>query len=203
MKKINCISVDADSLEWLANAVQASHVCKGSAELSRALRELAQGRADTLMLECGQPSPADDGMTFGELTIYQKSRRVVCAGQEVQLTPKEFDILFLSYSRKNSFIKPFGWNLTTPPTAISWPLSENCAKRLNQTRMLRNIFSLFGALGISSATVYKHRPRQNNFCFSAGFFLPKRKKIARIQPWFSLVDSFILNFRNAHRVWCN
>ena len=33
-------------------------------------------------------------MTFGELTIYQKSRRVVCAGQEVQLTPKEFDILF-------------------------------------------------------------------------------------------------------------
>ena len=94
MKKISCISVDADSLEWLANAVQASHVCKGSAELSRALRELAQGRADTLMLECGQPSPADDGMTFGELTIYQKSRRVVCAGQEVQLTPKEFDILF-------------------------------------------------------------------------------------------------------------
>ena len=100
MKKINCISVDADSLEWLANAVQTSHVCKGSAELSRALRELAQGRADTLMLECGQPSPADDGMTFGELTIYQKSRRVVCAGQEVQLTPKEFDLLvFLTQNK--------------------------------------------------------------------------------------------------------
>lgn len=94
MKKINVITMDAASLQQLAQWMQNPPSSQSLDELRRGVQELLEGRADTLMLECGQPSPSDDGMTFGELTIYQKSRRVVCSGQEVQLTPKEFDILF-------------------------------------------------------------------------------------------------------------
>lgn len=94
MKKMNAVTMDAASLQQLEQWMQPSPADKSLDEFRRGVRELLEGRVDTLMLECGQPSPSDDGITFGDLTIYQKSRRVVFAGQEVQLTPKEFDILF-------------------------------------------------------------------------------------------------------------
>lgn len=94
MKKMNAITMDAASLQQLEQWMQPSPADKSLDEFRRGVRELLEGRVDTLMLECGQPSPEGDGITFGDLTIYQKSRRVAFAGQEVQLTPKEFDILF-------------------------------------------------------------------------------------------------------------
>lgn len=45
-------------------------------------------------------------MRIGELEINPKSRRVISAGREVSLTPKEFDILyFLAQNRGEVFTK--------------------------------------------------------------------------------------------------
>ena len=52
------------------------------------------------------PQPPPKGMRIGELEINPKSRRVISAGREVSLTPKEFDILyFLAQNRGEVFTK--------------------------------------------------------------------------------------------------
>ena len=60
------------------------------------------------MLEPGSSVsvPANDGLTCGDLTIHARSRQVLRGGEEIQLTPKEFDILyFLARNRGIVFTK--------------------------------------------------------------------------------------------------
>ena len=69
---------------------------EAAAELYRGVEELISGQLDSLMLEPGSSVsvPANDGLTCGDLTIHARSRQVLRGGEEIQLTPKEFDILY-------------------------------------------------------------------------------------------------------------
>lgn len=97
MKKISFVSLDALTLQWLCNLLQTQRPQTQSAkELYDAMEALLAGKADSLMLEVGEEisGPAGRGLTYGGLMIDPKSRRVVRDGTEIQLTPKEFDILY-------------------------------------------------------------------------------------------------------------
>ena len=81
---------------------------EAAAELYRGVEELISGQLDSLMLEPGSSVsvPANDGLTCGDLTIHARSRQVLRGGEEIQLTPKEFDILyFLARNRGIVFTK--------------------------------------------------------------------------------------------------
>ena len=81
---------------------------EAAAELYRGVEELISGQLDSLMLEPGSSVsvPANDGLTCGDLTIHARSRQVLRGGEEIQLTPKEFDILyFLARTRGIVFTK--------------------------------------------------------------------------------------------------
>ena len=81
---------------------------EAAAELYRGVEELISGQLDSLMLDPGSSVsvPANDGLTCGDLTIHARSRQVLRGGEEIQLTPKEFDILyFLARNRGIVFTK--------------------------------------------------------------------------------------------------
>ena len=67
------------------------------------------GSADSLMLELGETDtmvPSGDSISCGALSIDLRLRRVIRDGQEIALTPKEFDILyFLARNRGEVFTK--------------------------------------------------------------------------------------------------
>ena len=83
-------------------------VMKAAKELYDALEALYAGKSDSLMLELGEaiPEAASTSLVCGNLLIDSKSRRVIRDGAEIQLTPKEFDILyFLARNRGEVFTK--------------------------------------------------------------------------------------------------
>ena len=59
-----------------------------------------QGRFSVVYWYWKQPAAASDTMTFGELTIDTASHTVRVSGEEVALTPKEFDLLVFLASNK-------------------------------------------------------------------------------------------------------
>jgi two-component system response regulator RegX3 len=58
------------------------------------LRELV-ARIRAVMRRVGDTPPTDAPQVIGELTVDRRSRRVFVSGQEVDLSPKEFDLLAL------------------------------------------------------------------------------------------------------------
>ena len=64
-------------------------------------RELVARVRAVLNRTMPRPTEAADTMTFGELTIDTASHTVRVSGEEVALTPKEFDILRLLLQNKN------------------------------------------------------------------------------------------------------
>lgn len=109
MKKINFVSLDSPTLQWLCHALQTQRPQTPAAkELYDAVDALYRGEADSLMLELGAaaPEPAGSSLVCGGLLIDPKSRLVMRDGVEIQLTPKEFDILyFLARNRGEVFTK--------------------------------------------------------------------------------------------------
>lgn len=82
-----------------------------SNELLQGLEDLLEGEVATLTLGmAGQGENLvhviDDGIYAGSLEIHPKSRKVLLDGIEVNLTPKEFDILyFLAKNKGEVFTK--------------------------------------------------------------------------------------------------
>lgn len=109
MKKINFVALDSSTLQWLRQVLLERRTeSEAAAELYRGVEELISGQLDSLMLEPGSSVsvPANDGLTCGDLTIHARSRQVLRGGKEIQLTPKEFDILyFLARNRGIVFTK--------------------------------------------------------------------------------------------------
>ena len=109
MKKINFVALDSSTLQWLRQALmERRSESEAAAELYQGVEELISGQLDSLMLEPGSSVsvPANDGLTCGDLTIHARSRQVLRGGEEIQLTPKEFDILyFLARNRGIVFTK--------------------------------------------------------------------------------------------------
>ena len=100
-KNIHFISLDSILAEWLRDRLEQeppqSAYAKG---LLAGLRELLNDEASTLVLGVAGSrgnlsETADDGIYAGELSIHPKSRKVLRQGREINLTPKEFDILYL------------------------------------------------------------------------------------------------------------
>lgn len=109
MKKINFVSLDSPTLRWFYNMLQTQRPqTQSSNELYDAVDALYRGESDSLMLELGAaaPEPAGSSLACGGLLIDPKSHRVTRDGSEIQLTPKEFDILcFLARNRGEVFTK--------------------------------------------------------------------------------------------------
>lgn len=97
MKKINFVSLDASTLRWFHHMLQTQRPqTQAAAELYDAVDVLCAGKSDSLMLELGEavPEPAGGSLSCGNLLIDAKSRCVIWNGTELQLTSKEFDILY-------------------------------------------------------------------------------------------------------------
>ena len=109
-KKIGFIALDSSLAGWLYEKLRTSAPDTPAAkDLTAGLGELMAGSADSLMLELGETDtmvPSGDSISCGALSIDLRLRRVIRDGQEIALTPKEFDILyFLARNRGEVFTK--------------------------------------------------------------------------------------------------
>lgn len=122
-KNIGFISIDSSLALWLYEKIRLSAPNTGGAgELEEGLAELISGETSSLMLEIGEEEEnkennkessgknrallSDDAISCGDLTVYGRNRKVVRDGEEISLTPKEFDILyFLVRNRGEVFTK--------------------------------------------------------------------------------------------------
>ncbi len=108
---IGYVDLGASLTAWLRERLRSAPVqAAGAADLEQALGALAEGRCRTLMLEMADDTapaaPDSDEICCGGLCLYPRARRVVRDGQEITLTPKEYDILlFLARNRGEVFTK--------------------------------------------------------------------------------------------------
>ncbi|MDD3251165.1 MAG: winged helix-turn-helix domain-containing protein [Lachnospiraceae bacterium] len=111
-KKISFIPMDSTLAVWLLEKLEQDPPEGDSGEELRCgLCDLMTGSVTTLLLGAAEDvdaiaNTAGDRIKVGELEIQRKSRRVLRGGQDVGLTPKEFDILyFLAQNRGEVFTK--------------------------------------------------------------------------------------------------
>lgn len=109
-KNIGFISLDSSLVRWLREALRTSAPQTASArELREGFHDLLDGTAGSLMLELGEREAAPaagETLCCGALSIDLRLRKVSRGGQEIALTPKEFDILcFLARNRGEVFTK--------------------------------------------------------------------------------------------------
>lgn len=111
-KNIGFVPMDSSLAAWLLEKLtKEPPVSDSTEELALGHPRYAPWRDQLSAAECGgetelPPQPPPKGMRIGELEINPKSRRVISAGREVSLTPKEFDILyFLAQNRGEVFTK--------------------------------------------------------------------------------------------------
>ena len=109
-KNIGIIRLDSAFTKWLHEKLCTSAPdTPGAKELLEGMDDLISGKSDSLMLELGEmenESFMNDAIRCGSLSIYPRTRKVVRDNQEINLTPKEFDILyFLARNRGEVFTK--------------------------------------------------------------------------------------------------
>ena len=100
-KDITYITLPSDLIQWISQKVQTEYQdIKEAEEFVQGLKGLLHSQENALFLEKSEESDGDREYQSGELMINPKSRRVLCRGQEVNLTPKEFDILYFLFQNK-------------------------------------------------------------------------------------------------------
>lgn len=112
-KKISFVHMDSSLELWLIEKLVKEAPKSDCAEdFLSGMQELLRGEVASLLLSAPDEEDVSaamalpDGMKLGELEIYPRSRRVTVQGTEVNLTPKEFDILyFLAQNRGEVFTK--------------------------------------------------------------------------------------------------
>ncbi len=111
-KNISVISMDSTLQEWLLQKLIKEPPEGDSAkELLSGIYDMISGDVNSLLLSTSNAgeipaATSSDEIQIDELLINPKSRRVTRMGQEVSLTPKEFDILyFLAENRGEVFTK--------------------------------------------------------------------------------------------------
>lgn len=109
-RSIGLVPLDLPLAQWLRERLRGGAPDSASArELAAGLDELLRGEVSSLLLELGegQAPPPDGGvLRCGALTIDRRMRRALRGGEEIALTPKEFDILwFLARNRGEVFTK--------------------------------------------------------------------------------------------------
>ena len=111
-KNISFISMDSVLQEWLLQKLIKEPPESDSAkELLSGIYDMINGDISSLLLSTSKDSEIrsihlSDEMKIGELVINPKSRSVIRMGEEISLTPKEFDILyFLAENKGEVFTK--------------------------------------------------------------------------------------------------
>ena len=109
-KERESVSVSSPLLKWMIGKLQeAPKGLDAGASLEGGFSQLLSGTCDTLLLQTGEPQHSgnpDQQIRCGELEISPVSRKVTRSGQEIFLTPKEFDLLyFLVRHRGEVFTK--------------------------------------------------------------------------------------------------
>lgn len=97
-QRISYISIDPLLAEWLLEKLaDAPEGLDSAGELRAAIGDLVSGEAPSVLLAAGGEetlTPKKDEIRVGDLEIRPRSRTVSRGGQEISLTPKEFDILY-------------------------------------------------------------------------------------------------------------
>lgn len=111
-KNISVISMDPTLQKWLLQKlIKEPPESESAKELLSGIYDMISGDVNSLLLSITKNSEVpsvnlSDEMKIGELVINPKSRSVIRMGQEVSLTPKEFDILyFLAENKGEVFTK--------------------------------------------------------------------------------------------------
>ena len=109
-KNIEFLNLNSALRNWLITKLKSAPASlTGSDELCRAIENLDQGESTSLLLEASEDIAAariNEDIVSGDLVIQPNSRQVFRAGEEIQLTPKEFDILcFLARNKGEVFTK--------------------------------------------------------------------------------------------------
>ncbi|MCD7708849.1 MAG: winged helix-turn-helix domain-containing protein [Clostridiales bacterium] len=110
-KNIGFINMDGLLADWLTDQLKGAPAEAVSAdEFAAAIDDLRSGKSSSLMVEMYEDgagsSPSDGRLVCGDISIFEKSRKVTRDGEEIALTPKEFDILyFLAKNRGEVFTK--------------------------------------------------------------------------------------------------
>lgn len=100
-KDIIYVNIPSELIQWVSQKVQTEyHDRKEAEEFVHGLRSLLHSQKKALFLEKTEGSEGSGEHESGELMINSKSRRVLCKGKEVNLTPKEFDILYFLFQNK-------------------------------------------------------------------------------------------------------
>lgn len=95
---VNYIETDKDILEWLQKKLQTEYP-GDCLSLLRGLKELNE-KNTTLILEKYKSVLQNTSVKAGELLIDLRRRTVIKNGEDIFLTPKEFDILYFLYENR-------------------------------------------------------------------------------------------------------
>lgn len=107
-KKVEYITISNELANFLIKNLESSGLENEKSELKTSISELMTGQTNFLVLECktSESFVYDNVIRAENLEIYRKERKVLKAGVEIALTPKEFDILFfLAPNRGEVFTK--------------------------------------------------------------------------------------------------
>ncbi|EGT3953497.1 winged helix-turn-helix domain-containing protein [Clostridioides difficile] len=110
-KNIRLINMDSALQVWLLEKLLTDPPKDENAdELLAGVQDMLKGEVASLLLsqsnETDYSTIPTDHLKIGELEIYPKSRRVIIQSSEVNLTPKEFDLLyFLAKNQGEVFTK--------------------------------------------------------------------------------------------------
>lgn len=109
MKKMSFITLSHDVLQWLQTKLADKQgQLLSSRDLCEGIDKLTAGEIDALAIEVkgGTSAISEDSLICDDLIIYPRGRLVTRNGERIQLTPKEFDILyFLADNRGEVFTK--------------------------------------------------------------------------------------------------
>ena len=100
-KHISYLTLTRDLLSWIIRKLKEEYAAsQESEELARELSDLVASSDWALMLEAGDGHGEAEDFSSGGLVINPKTRRVLRDGEEISLTPKEFDILYFLFRNK-------------------------------------------------------------------------------------------------------
>ncbi len=139
-KNISYIPMDSALEIWLLEKLLRDPPDSDCAkDLLSGIQEMIRGEVSSLLLGASEESDwpvgtLSDRILAGDLEIYPRGRKVLIKGSEVNLTPKEFDILYFLVQNKgevlqrNRFIVPYGRKIIFWITATLWLYPEVAKK---------------------------------------------------------------------------
>ncbi len=107
-KNIEYASLSSSLLRFLSERLGSTNL-EGAKELEGQLVDLADGKSQSLILEVNDGDKQvtyTENFSYKEMEIIPKLRKVLISGEEIVLTPKEYDILyFLASNQGEIFTK--------------------------------------------------------------------------------------------------